>query len=115
MNQPIQYKEKIQVKFGDKFSEEDDIVIVPETDGGINVAWFLYEFIVLSNYIKPSLLPAILTKTVVVTEKDILPDKELLTMIRMILNLTKKMKFQLTDLFLTRDGTDYKTYLKTIK
>ena len=52
MNQPIQYKEKIQVKFGDKFSEEDDIVIVPETDGGINVAWFLYEFIVLNIPIK---------------------------------------------------------------
>jgi uncharacterized metal-binding protein YceD (DUF177 family) len=52
MEQPIQYKEKLQVKFGDKFSEEDEIVIVPESDGGINIAWFLYEFIVLNIPIK---------------------------------------------------------------
>jgi len=52
MEQSIQYKEKLQVKFGDRFSEEDDIVIVPESDGGINIAWFLYEFIVLNIPIK---------------------------------------------------------------
>ena len=52
MVQPIQYKEKLQVKFGEKFSEEDEIVIVPEADGGINIAWFLYEFIVLNIPIK---------------------------------------------------------------
>ena len=48
MEQPIHYKEKLLVKFGDTFSEEDEIVIVPESDGGINIAWFLYEFIVLN-------------------------------------------------------------------
>ncbi|VBB48438.1 conserved hypothetical protein [uncultured Paludibacter sp.] len=52
MDQPIQYKEKLQVKFGNRFSEENDTVVVPETDGGINVAWFLYEFIVLNIPIK---------------------------------------------------------------
>ena len=52
MEQSIHYKEKLQVKFGDTFSEEDEIVIVPEADGGINVAWFLYEFIVLNIPIK---------------------------------------------------------------
>ena len=52
MEQPIHYKEKLQVKFGNTFSEEDEIVIVPEADGGINVAWFLYEFIVLNIPIK---------------------------------------------------------------
>ena len=52
MEQPIHYKEKLQVKFGSTFSEEDEIVIVPESDGGINVAWFLYEFIVLNIPIK---------------------------------------------------------------
>jgi uncharacterized metal-binding protein YceD (DUF177 family) len=52
MDQPIQYKEKIQVKFGEKFSEEDEIVIVPEADGAINIAWFLYEFIVLNIPLK---------------------------------------------------------------
>jgi uncharacterized metal-binding protein YceD (DUF177 family) len=52
MVQLIHYKEKLQVKFGDTFSEEDEIVIVPESDGGINIAWFLYEFIVLNIPIK---------------------------------------------------------------
>ena len=48
MVQAIHYKEKLQVKFGDTFSEEDEIVIVPEAEGAINIAWFLYEFIVLN-------------------------------------------------------------------
>ncbi|MDD4990761.1 MAG: DUF177 domain-containing protein [Paludibacter sp.] len=52
MVQPIHYKEKLQVKFGDKFAEEDEIVIIPESDGAINIAWFLYEFIVLNIPIK---------------------------------------------------------------
>lgn len=52
MEQTIHYKEKLQVKFGDKFDEIDEIVIVPEADGGINIAWFLYEFIVLNIPIK---------------------------------------------------------------
>ena len=52
MELPINYKEKLLVKFGKKFSEEDEIVIVPETEGAINVAWFLYEFIILNIPIK---------------------------------------------------------------
>lgn len=52
MDQSIQHKEKLQVKFGDQFSEEEDTVVVPESDGGINVAWFLYEFVVLNIPIK---------------------------------------------------------------
>ena len=52
MVQPIHYKEKLQVKFGNALSEEDEIVIVPEADGAINIAWFLYEFIVLNIPLK---------------------------------------------------------------
>ena len=52
MTQPIQYKDKLKVKLGDRFSEEDEIVIVPESEGAINIAWFLYEFIVLNIPIK---------------------------------------------------------------
>lgn len=52
MAQTIQHKELLQVKFGETFSEEDEVVIVPESDGGINIAWFLYEFIALSIPIK---------------------------------------------------------------
>jgi uncharacterized metal-binding protein YceD (DUF177 family) len=52
MEQPIRHDEKIQVKFGANYSEENEIVIVPESEGSINVAWFLYEFIVLNIPIK---------------------------------------------------------------
>ncbi len=65
MEQPIHYKEKLQVKFGDKFDEIDEIVIVPEADGGINVAWFLYEFIVLNIPMKHVHAPGECNKTMV--------------------------------------------------
>lgn len=52
MEQPITHKEDLLVKFGNTFSEEDEIVIVPESEGAINVAWFLYEFIILNIPIK---------------------------------------------------------------
>ncbi|NDP19735.1 MAG: DUF177 domain-containing protein [Paludibacter sp.] len=69
MVQLIHYKEKLQVKFGDKFSEEDEIVIVPETEGGINIAWFLYEFIVLNIPIKHVHAAGECNKTMVVKLK----------------------------------------------
>lgn len=44
---------KLVVKFGEKYSEEsDEIVVVPELEGNINIAWFIYEFILLSLPIK---------------------------------------------------------------
>lgn len=65
MEQPISYKEKLQVKFGAHFSEEDEVVIVPESEGAINVAWFLYEFIVLNIPIKHVHGPGECNKTMV--------------------------------------------------
>jgi len=69
MEQPIHYKEKLQVKFVDKFAEEDEIVIVPENEGAINVAWFLYEFIVLNIPIKHVHATGECNKTMVVKLK----------------------------------------------
>jgi len=69
MEQPIHYKEKLRVKFGDKFAEEDEIVIVPENEGAINVAWFLYEFIVLNIPIKHVHATGECNKTMVVKLK----------------------------------------------
>jgi len=69
MEQAIHYKEKLLVKFGDKFSEEDEIVIVPESDGGINIAWFLYEFIVLNIPMKHVHAPGECNKTMTVKLK----------------------------------------------
>ena len=53
MDLPITHKGRLIVKFGETFAEEgDDIIIIPEAEGEINIAWFLYEFIALSIPIK---------------------------------------------------------------
>ena len=38
----------LKVKLGEEYAEEGDIVIVPEQDGDLNIAWYLYEFIALA-------------------------------------------------------------------
>lgn len=49
----VDTKNRLIVKFGSEYSEEsDEIVIIPEEDGQINIAWFLYEFIALSLPLK---------------------------------------------------------------
>ncbi len=63
MEQAIHHQDKLMVKFGERFSEENEIVIVPETEGAINVAWFLYEFIILSIPIKHVHAPGSCNKT----------------------------------------------------
>ena len=53
MELPIETQDKLIVKFGKEYAEEsDEIVIVPEEEGTINVAWFIYEFIALAIPIK---------------------------------------------------------------
>jgi uncharacterized metal-binding protein YceD (DUF177 family) len=53
MDFPLETTARLIVKFGKDYSEEsDEIVIIPETEGVINVAWFLYEFVVLAIPIK---------------------------------------------------------------
>lgn len=49
MTVEIDSKNRLIVKFGDSYSEEsDEIVVIPEQEGEINIAWFLYEFITLN-------------------------------------------------------------------
>lgn len=49
MNQPVEADSILKVKFGSSYVDNgDDLIIVPEEDGKINVAWFLYEIIALS-------------------------------------------------------------------
>lgn len=49
MELPIDTKNRLVVKFGREYAEEsDEVVIVPEEEGAINIAWFLYEFIALA-------------------------------------------------------------------
>jgi len=52
MDQDICSDDKLIVKFGDEYSEEDDYVTVVEDEGILDVSWFIYEFIVLNIPIK---------------------------------------------------------------
>ena len=40
------------MRFGHEYSEEDDLIIVPEDDESFDISWFLYEFIQLNIPIK---------------------------------------------------------------
>ena len=49
MEIPVDTRNRLIVKFGREYAEEsDEIVIIPEEEGAINLAWFLYEFIALA-------------------------------------------------------------------
>lgn len=48
----IEVKEQLKVQLGDDFADKGDIIVVPETDGFINVAWYVYEFIALAIPLK---------------------------------------------------------------
>jgi len=53
MDQPIETKGHLIVRFGKEFKDDgDDIVVVPEEQGFINISWFLYEFVTLAIPIK---------------------------------------------------------------
>lgn len=53
MDLPIETSAHLIVKLGKDYSEEsDEIVVIPETEGIINLAWFLYEFVALAIPIK---------------------------------------------------------------
>jgi uncharacterized metal-binding protein YceD (DUF177 family) len=53
MDFPIETTARLIVKFGKDYSEEsDEIVVIPESEGKINLAWFLYEFVALAIPIK---------------------------------------------------------------
>ena len=58
MNQEIDTHNRLLVKFGEEYFEEtDEIVTIPADEGEINIAWYLYEFIVLNIPIKHVHLP----------------------------------------------------------
>lgn len=48
MEQPIASEDTVVVKFGESYSEEEDMIVVPEKEGVIDVAWLLYELIALA-------------------------------------------------------------------
>ena len=49
MELPISSSDKLMVKFGHEYAEEgDNLIVIPEEEGEINVAWFMYEFVALA-------------------------------------------------------------------
>ena len=52
MDQPISTVNRLIVKLGTAYSEEDDVIIVPEDEGILDTSWFIYEFIMLAIPIK---------------------------------------------------------------
>ena len=47
MEQPIEGENRVVVKLGAEYSEEDDTITIDENEGILDVAWFFYEFMVL--------------------------------------------------------------------
>jgi uncharacterized metal-binding protein YceD (DUF177 family) len=63
---PINTTDNLIVKFGREHGGEgDNIIIVPEDEGDINVAWLIYEFIVLSIPMKHVHAPGKCNKAVI--------------------------------------------------
>ena len=48
MEQPIETQQRLEAKFGNAYSEDGDLVTVPENEGILDVSWFVYEFILLA-------------------------------------------------------------------
>ena len=48
MNQPIDAASKMVAKFGEGVSDDDDLVIVREEEGILDISWYIYELIVLN-------------------------------------------------------------------
>ena len=48
MEQPVETDNRLVVKLGSEYSEEDDIIVVPEDEGILDIAWFIYEFVMLA-------------------------------------------------------------------
>jgi uncharacterized metal-binding protein YceD (DUF177 family) len=67
MEQPIDVPGKLMVKMGREYAQEDDLIVVPEEEGEINVAWFMYEFIALAIPMKHIHAPGKCNK--IVTDK----------------------------------------------
>ena len=47
MTLPVDTDNCLIVKLGSVYSEEDDVIVVPENEGILDMAWFIYEFVAL--------------------------------------------------------------------
>ena len=47
MTLPVDTDNCLIVKLGSVYSEEDDVIVVPENEGILDMTWFIYEFVAL--------------------------------------------------------------------
>ena len=47
MEQSVETDNRLVVKLGSEYSEEDEIIVVPENEGILDMSWFIYEFVAL--------------------------------------------------------------------
>ena len=47
MTLPVDTDNRLIVKLGSAYSEEDDVIVVPENEGILDMAWLIYEFVAL--------------------------------------------------------------------
>ncbi len=48
LEQPISADDHLVAKFGTAYSEDDELVIVAENEGMLDMSWFIYQFVELS-------------------------------------------------------------------
>ena len=66
MEIPIETNNRLIVKLGKEYAEEsDEVLIISEDDGTLNLAWFLYEFVALSIPMKHVHAPGKCNKTMI--------------------------------------------------
>ncbi len=80
MEQPVETDNRLIVKLGSSYSEEDDIIVVPEEEGILDISWFIYEFVTLAIPIRhvhaPGKCNAAMTKTLEELSTDRSSDEE---------------------------------------
>lgn len=52
MDQPVETDNRLTVKLGTEYNEDDDLVTIDENEGILDLSWFIYEFIALAIPIK---------------------------------------------------------------
>ena len=45
MDLPVETENRLVVKLGSEYSEEDDVIVVPENEGILDMSWLIYEFV----------------------------------------------------------------------
>ena len=80
MEQPVESENRVIVKFGSEYSEEDDVIVVPEDEGILDMAWIIYEFVALVIPIRhvhaPGKCNSVMTKALEELSADRSSDEE---------------------------------------